>query len=226
VEQIVRGFARGCSEFGCPLVGGETAEMPGTYAPGDYDLAGFIVGVVGRSELIDGSRVRAGDVVLGLPSSGLHTNGYTLARKVLFDTLGHQVGTHLPELGGTVGEALLAPHRSYLAALEPLLDRGKIHALVHITGGGFEGNIPRVMPKGLGARIRRGAWQVPPLFRLIQQGGRVGDEEMFRTFNMGVGMIAVVAPSDLHDVEHSLERRGETSFVIGTVVPGEGVAFE
>jgi phosphoribosylformylglycinamidine cyclo-ligase len=226
VEQIVAGFARGCSEFGCPLIGGETAEMPGTYAPGDYDLAGFIVGVVEKRKALTGAAVQAGDVLVGLPSAGLHTNGYTLARKVLFDVLGHDVRTRLPELGATVGEALLAPHRSYLAALEPLLERGKIRALVHITGGGFEGNIPRVLPAGLGVRIRRGSWQVPPLFRLIQDGGSVPDDEMFRTFNMGVGMIAIVAPGDLHEVEHSLERRGESAFVMGTVVPGPGVVLE
>jgi phosphoribosylformylglycinamidine cyclo-ligase len=226
VEAIVRGFARGCAEFGCPLLGGETAEMPGTYAPGDYDLAGFIVGVVERERALTGASVRPGDTLIALPSAGLHTNGYTLARKVLFDTLGHEVSTHLPELGQTVGEALLAPHRSYLAALEPLLERRKIRALCHITGGGFAGNIPRVLPEGLGARIRRGSWQVPPLFQLIQRGGNVGEDEMLRTFNMGIGIIAVVAPEDLHDVEHSLERRGEASFVIGTVVEGAGVAFE
>jgi phosphoribosylformylglycinamidine cyclo-ligase len=225
VEAIVAGFARGCAEFSCPLIGGETAEMPGTYAPGDYDLAGFIVGVVEKSRAIPAG-VREGDVLLALPSAGLHTNGYTLARKVLFDTLGHGVETRLAELGTTVGAALLAPHRSYLAALEPLLERGKIRALAHITGGGFPGNIPRVLPPGLGARVRRGAWEVPPIFRLIQSGGGVSDEEMFRTFNMGVGMVVVVANEDLHDVEHSLERRGETSFVIGSVVSGSGVAFE
>jgi len=145
---------------------------------------------------------------------------------VLFDTMGYRVDTSLPELGATVGESLLAPHRAYLAALEPLLDRGKIRALSHITGGGFPGNIPRVLPGGLGARVRRSAWTVPPLFRLIQKGGGVSDEEMFRTFNMGIGMIVVVAPGDLHEVEHSLERRGETSYVIGSVVAGAGVAFE
>jgi phosphoribosylformylglycinamidine cyclo-ligase len=225
VEAIVAGFARGCAEFSCPLIGGETAEMPGTYAPGDYDLAGFIVGVVEKSRAIPAG-VREGDVLLALPSAGLHTNGYTLARKVLFDTLGHGVETRLAELGTTVGAALLAPHRSYLAALEPLLERGKIRALAHITGGGFPGNIPRVLPPGLGARVRLGAWEVPPIFRLIQSGGGVSDEEMFRTFNMGVGMVVVVANEDLHDVEHSLERRGETSFVIGSVVAGDGVAFE
>jgi phosphoribosylformylglycinamidine cyclo-ligase len=226
VEAIVRGFSRGCAEFGCPLIGGETAEMPGTYAADDYDLAGFIVGVVDRRRALTGDRVRAGDVLLGLPSAGLHTNGYTLARKVLLEALGHRVDTHVAELGTTVGQALLAPHRGYLAALEPLLERDKIRALCHITGGGFQGNLPRILPEGLGVRVRASAWPVPPLFRLIQRGGGVSDDEMFRTFNMGIGMVVVVAPEDLHDVEHSLERRGETSFVIGSVVAGTGVAFE
>jgi phosphoribosylformylglycinamidine cyclo-ligase len=226
VEQIVAGVVRGCTEFACPLIGGETAEMPGTYAPGDYDLAGFIVGIVDRSRALTGESVQEGDVLVGLPSSGLHTNGYTLARTVLFETMGLRVDTSLPELGGTVGEALLAPHRAYLAALEPLIERQKIRALAHITGGGFPGNIPRVLPRGLGARIHRSAWTVPPLFRLIQKGGAVSDGEMFRTFNMGIGMVVVVAPGDLHDVEHSLERRGETSFVVGSVVAGPGVTFE
>jgi len=225
VEQIVSGFSRACVEFGCPLIGGETAEMPGTYAEDDYDLAGFIVGVVEKEKALPRG-VREGDVVLGLPSAGLHTNGYSLARKVLFERLGHRVDTHLPELGGTVGEALLAPHRGYLAALEPLLERDKVRALAHITGGGFPGNIPRVLPEGLGALLRRGAWEVPPLFRLIQRGGAVPAEEMERTFNMGIGMVVVVSPGDLHEVEHSLERRGETSFVIGSVVAGSGVSWE
>jgi phosphoribosylformylglycinamidine cyclo-ligase len=170
--------------------------------------------------------VREGDVLLGLPSLGLHTNGYSLARKVLLDVLGHRVDEHLGELGTTVGAALLAPHKSYLGALEPLLARDKIRALAHITGGGFEGNIPRVLPEGLGARLRRGSWDVPQLYRLIQKGGKVSDDEMARTFNMGIGMVVVVAPGDLHDVEHSLERRSETSYVIGSVVPGSGVSWE
>jgi phosphoribosylformylglycinamidine cyclo-ligase len=199
--------------------------MPGTYAEDDYDLAGFIVGVVEKGKALPRG-VREGDVLLGLPSAGLHTNGYSLARNVLLETLGHRVDTHLPELGTTVGRALLAPHRSYLAALEPLLERDKVRALAHITGGGFPGNVPRVLPEGLGAHLRRGAWEVPPLFRLVQKGGGVVDEEMERTFNMGIGMVVVVAPGDLHEVEHSLERRGETSFVIGTVVPGSGVSWE
>jgi len=225
VEQIVKGFARACSEFSCPLIGGETAEMPGTYAPDDYDLAGFIVGVVDKEKALPRG-VSEGDVLIGLPSLGLHTNGYSLARKVLFETLGHKASTELPELGTTVGAALLAPHKSHLAALEPLLARDKIRALAHITGGGFEGNIPRVLPDGLQARIRRGSWEVPPLFRLIQAGGRVSDPEMFRTFNMGIGMAVVVAPDHLHEVEHSLARRGFKSFLIGSVARGAGVAFE
>jgi len=225
VEQIVAGFARGCAEFGCPLIGGETAEMPGTYAPDDYDLAGFIVGVVDRSKTLPRD-VREGDTLLGLPSAGLHTNGYSLARKALFEGMSLRVDTHVPELGMTVGEALLAPHRGYLAALEPLIERGKVQALAHLTGGGFPGNIPRVLPDGLGARIRLGSWEVAPIFRLIEKGGAVTRDEMFRTFNMGIGMVVVVRPEDLHEVEHSLERRGEASFVIGSVVRGSGVTIE
>ena len=226
VEQIVRGLARACTEFGCPLIGGETAEMPGTYAPGDYDLAGFIVGVVEREQAITGATVREGDAILGLPSAGLHTNGYSLARKVLFDTMGLAVYSRVAELGTTVGQALLAPHLCYLPALQPLLERGLVRALAHITGGGFQGNIPRVLPDGLAARIRRGSWEVPRLFRLIQDGGRIGDDEMFRTFNMGIGMAVVVAADGLHAVEHSLERRGFPSFLIGSVERGAGVVFE
>lgn len=226
VEAIVSGVARACAELGCPLIGGETAEMPDVYAECDYDLAGFIVGVVERQRALTGARVRAGDHLLGLPSSGLHTNGYTLARRVLFDRMGLDVHARVPELGATLAEALLAPHRSYLAALEPLLERGKLAALAHITGGGFAGNVPRVLPSGLGARIRLDSWTPPPLFRLIQRGGGVPEEEMYRTFNMGIGMVAVVAPADLHEVEHSLERRGESSVLIGSVVAGEGVRLE
>jgi phosphoribosylformylglycinamidine cyclo-ligase len=226
VEQIVSGFARGCAEFACPLIGGETAEMPGTYAPDDYDLAGFIVGIVEKDKALTGEAVREGDVLVGLPSAGLHTNGYSLARKALLEAGGLTVHTQLPELGTSVGRALLAPHRGYLAALEPLLERNKVRALAHITGGGFPGNLPRVLPAGLGARVRTAAWPVPPLFRLIRAAGQVPDEEMYRTFNMGIGMVAVVAPGDLHEVEHSLERRGETCHVIGQVERGSGVVLE
>jgi phosphoribosylformylglycinamidine cyclo-ligase len=226
VEEVVGGVAGACLELGMPLIGGETAEMPDVYEAGEYDLAGFIVGVVERQQALTGERVRAGDHLLGLLSSGLHTNGYTLARRVLFEHMGLDVQAHLPELGATLADALLAPHRSYLAALEPLLERGKVAALAHITGGGFGGNLPRVLPAGLGARIQRSSWTPPPLFRLIQQGGAVPEEEMYRTFNMGIGMVAVVSPADLHEVEHSLERRGEVSVLIGTVAEGGGVQFE
>jgi phosphoribosylformylglycinamidine cyclo-ligase len=225
VEAVVSGVARACQEFDCPLVGGETAEMPGTYVDDDYDLAGFIVGVVDRRKALPAG-VAAGDVLLGLPSAGLHTNGYSLARQALFTRAGYRPDTVLPELGGSVGAALLAPHRAYLGALEGLLERGRIHALAHITGGGFPGNIPRVLPEGLGALIRRGSWEVPALFRLIQHAGEVADDEMFRTFNMGIGMVMAVGAGDLHEVEHSLERRGEPSFLIGSVVEGSGVTFE
>ena len=226
VAAIVSGVARGCVEFGCPLIGGETAEMPGTYGGDDYDLAGFIVGIVERSRALTGADVRAGDLLLGLPSTGLHTNGYSLARKVLLEAMGLGIDSRLPELGSTVGEALLQPHRGYLAALEPLLERRKLRALVHVTGGGFPGNIPRALPAGLGARVRISSWDVPPIFRLIQQGGRIADAEMYRTFNMGIGMILVVAPEDHHDVEHSLERRGEESYLIGSVVGEPGIVLE
>ena len=225
VEAVVSGVVRGCQEFGCPLIGGETAEMPGTYAEDDYDLAGFIVGVVDRRKALPAG-VSAGDVLLGLPAAGLHTNGYSLARQALFTQAGYEAATVLPELGTSVGAALLAPHRAYLGALEGLIERGRIHALAHITGGGFPGNIPRVLPDGLGALVRRGSWEVPALFRLIQRSGEVADDEMFRTFNMGIGMVVAVAPNDLHEVEHSLERRGEPSFLIGSVVAGSGVTFE
>jgi len=225
VESIVSGFSRACEEFGCPLIGGETAEMPGTYAPDDYDLAGFIVGVVDKAKALPRG-VREGDILIGLPSTGLHTNGYSLGRKVLLEVLGHTVHTSLPALGGTVGNALLACHKGYLAAIEPLLERDLVRAMAHITGGGFSGNIPRVLPAGLGVRIRRGSWPVLPIFRLIAEGGGVSEDEMYRTFNMGLGMILVVSPGHLHDVEHSLERRGEPFHVVGSVVAGSGVSLE
>jgi len=225
VEAVVSGVAAACREHGMPLIGGETAEMPDTYDADDYDLVGFIVGVVDRQRALTGASIRAGDHLVGLPSSGLHTNGYTLARKVLFETLGHSAETVLPGLGRPLRDVLLEPHRSYLPALEPLIERGKIRSLCHITGGGFEGNLSRVLPEGLGVRLQTSAWQVPPIFRLIATGG-IESDEMYRTFNMGIGMVAIVAPEDLHEVEHSLERRGEVSFVIGSVTGEAGIAIE
>jgi phosphoribosylformylglycinamidine cyclo-ligase len=226
LAQLVEGMAAACRDEGIALLGGETAEMPGFYADDEYDAAGFMVGVVDRARILDGSSIRPGDRLVGFASAGLHTNGYSLARKVLLDHMGLRLEAQVPELGMTLGAALLAPHRGYLAALEPLLERRKIRALAHVTGGGFPGNLPRVLPEGLGARLRRGSWEVPPLFHLIQSGGGVAEEEMYRTFNMGIGMVVVVGPDDLHDVEHSLERRGEPSFLIGYVASGAGVVFE
>jgi phosphoribosylformylglycinamidine cyclo-ligase len=194
VEQIVRGFARACSEFGCPLIGGETAEMPGTYAPDDYDLAGFIVGVVEKDQALTGAGVREGDAILGLPSAGLHTNGYSLARRVLPETIWTE-----PMADGlsTFGDALLEPHRSYLDEVRMLrraLRRADfdIGALAHITGGGWAGNVPRTLPAGLGVEVETGSWPVPPIFSLIQQRGDIADDEMVDTFNVGIGMTAVV----------------------------------
>lgn len=225
VESIVSGIARACAEFSCPLIGGETAEMPGTYAEDDYDLAGFIVGAMDKAKVLPRKDVGVGDVLIGLPSLGLHTNGYSLARKVLLERMGLRVSDRPASLPGTVGEALLAPHRSYLEPLWPELQQDLVKALVHITGGGFEGNIPRVLPSGVGARVVTSAWPVLPIFQLIAEGGPVARDEMFRTFNMGIGMILVVAPGAAEQVESSLRARGETSFRIGELVAGDGVTL-
>jgi phosphoribosylformylglycinamidine cyclo-ligase len=193
VESIVSGIARACKDVGCALIGGETAEMPGTYKVGDYDLVGFIVGVVEKKDIINTGTIAAGDVILGLPSSGLHTNGYSLARKAFgIKEDAKPLRAYYPELGQTLGEALLEPHRCYYSELKPLLS--KIKGLAHITGGGFEGNIPRILPKGLAAQISKSAWQVPPIFKLIQEKGRVDEAEMYQVFNMGMGMVVICEP--------------------------------
>jgi phosphoribosylformylglycinamidine cyclo-ligase len=224
VEAIVRGIQRACTEFQCPLIGGETAEMPGTYAEDDYDLAGFIVGAVDRERALPSAGVAAGDLLMGLPSLGLHTNGYSLARRALFDGRGLDVRSQPKELlGASVGEALLAPHRSYLDILIEPVERGEIKALIHITGGGFPGNIPRVLPEGVGAEIDTSQWPVPPLFRLIESAGPIRRDEMFRTFNMGIGMIAVVDAARRAVVEQHFEERREVFHRIGRLVPGSGV---
>src|SRR5918998_439951 len=195
IVKIVEGVADGCRENNCVLLGGETAEMPGFYPEGEYDVAGFIVGVVDRERVIDGSRIAPGDVVLALPSAGLHTNGYSLARKLFFEVAGHTADTRLDELGATVGEALLAPHLSYLRPLEGLLDTGLVKALAHITGGGLLENIPRVLPSGTAVELKRDSWPVPPIFEVMQELGNVAEPEMYRTFNMGVGMVVICAPA-------------------------------
>lgn len=222
VESIVSGIARGCRDNGCALLGGETAEMPDFYAPGEYDLAGTIVGVVEEDRVLDGSAIQAGDAIIALASSGLHTNGYSLARRVVFDRMGLTVDDPFPEEEGTVGEVLLRVHRSYLTALLPQLEAGRIRGLAHITGGGLLENLPRVLPPGLDARIRRDSWHVPALFRVLQHEGGVADEEMFRTFNMGVGMVAIVASEDADGILHALHEAGEEAWLAGEILTGEG----
>ena len=227
-EQIVTGLAEACRENGCALLGGETAEMPGFYADGEYDVAGFIVGAVERARLIDGKRLAANDVLLGIPSSGLHTNGYSLARRIVFDHLGLTVDDVVPELGETVGEALLRPHRSYLALIRPLLGSGVLKGLAHITGGGITDNLPRIVPDGLAARIDRGAWRVPALFEWLGRSGQVPLDDLYRTFNMGIGLIVAVAPADADGVLAALRAGGEPgAVVIGDIVAGgAGVTYE
>jgi len=220
VAELVEGVARGCRAHGMTLVGGETAQLADLYHPGHYDLAGTIVGVVSESGALHGDRVRTGDVLLGYAASGLHTNGYTLARRIVFDDLGLGVATRVPELGVTVAEALLAVHRSYWAALSPVLDR--VHALAHITGGGIPGNLSRSLAAGCAAEVTFGAWPVPPVFTWLQDAGGVAPEEMDRVFNMGVGMIAVAAPDDVGALRQTAGAAGVETWEIGTVVPGNG----
>jgi phosphoribosylformylglycinamidine cyclo-ligase len=220
VAGVVEGLANGCRENKAVLLGGETAEMPGFYADGEYDLAGFIVGIVDREKVIDGKRIAPGDVVLGLPSVGLHTNGYSLARKILFDIAGYESDSYVEELKMTVGEALLLPHPSYLRELDGLLDSGRIKGLAHITGGGLVDNIPRILPEGTGVEIERGSWPELSLFGLMQRIGKVEDEEMFRAFNMGIGMVVICAPSDVDEIKESVSKVGTSCYEIGKVVAG------
>ena len=219
VEALVRGVAEGCRQAGCALIGGETAELPGLYAPGEYDLAGFAVGVVERERIIDGAAVKPGDVVLGLASSGLHSNGYSLARRIVFDELKLGLDATLPGTGRSVGEILLAPTRIYVRAVLPV--RARVHAMAHVTGGGITGNLPRVLPEGCRALIRRGAWTMPPVFAALQDAGGVAEAEMFRTFNMGVGYVLVVPSAQVLEVTAALSAAGETVHAIGEIVPGE-----
>ena len=215
--QVVGGVAAACRANGCALLGGETAEMPGFYEDGEYDLAGFIVGVVPRSDIIDGRSIVPGDVLIALPSSGLHTNGYSLARKIVFDVLGLRVDSRVDELGTTVGDALLQPHRSYLAPISPLLGRGWIKGMAHITGGGVTENVPRTLPAGLSFSLDRQSWVVPPIFTWLQRGGDIDDAEMFRAFNMGVGLVIVVARHVAEEVLAQLRDLGESAWIVGQV---------
>ena len=225
VAEIVSGVAAGCKEAHCALLGGETAELPDLYREGEYDLAGFAVGVAEKRDLVDGQAIKTGDVLLGLASSGLHSNGYSLARKLAFEVGGFTCADTPAELGGTVGEELLRPTRIYVSAVLPLVRAGLIRGMVHITGGGFIDNIPRVLPHGLGAEIERGSWPTPPVFGWLQELGQVAESEMYRTFNMGIGFVLVVAASDVAAVRACLAEQDEQAFVIGRVISGEGVTL-
>jgi phosphoribosylformylglycinamidine cyclo-ligase len=218
VAAVARGLARGCRQNDCALIGGETAEMPGMYAGSEYDLAGFIVGAAERSELLDGSRVRAGGVLLGLPSTGLHTNGYSLARKLLFETAGYSPETLLPEVGAKVGDILLAVHRSYLKPIRALLAKGLLCGAAHITGGGITDNTPRMLPRGLAAVIHTARWRIPPLFEVLRRIGNIPEDDFRRTFNLGVGMILAVPARTAARAEALLSQMGETPFRIGEIV--------
>ena len=222
---IVGGMAAACRENGCALLGGETAEMPGFYADGEYDLAGFIVGAANRDQLITGRGIGAGDVLIGVPSSGLHTNGYSLARRIVFEHLGLSVDSHVPTLGRTIGEALLEPHRSYLPLVRPLLDGGVIKGMAHITGGGITDNLPRVLPESAVASVDLSRWQPPSLFQWLMEQGRVPLDDMLRTFNMGVGLIIVTAADKADYVLEELGASGgRDARVIGEIVAGHGPA--
>jgi phosphoribosylformylglycinamidine cyclo-ligase len=217
-QAVISGIARGCRANGCALIGGETAEMPGLYSESEYDLAGFIVGGAERSKLLTGSGIREGDALLALPSTGLHTNGYSLARKLLFDVAGYGPKTFLPEVGATVGDALLAVHRSYLKPIRALLDAGLLRGAAHITGGGITDNTPRMLPKGLAAAIDTNSWKIPPIFEVLRRIGNVPDDDYRRTFNLGIGMILAVPARNAARAGALLSRMGEKPIRIGSVI--------
>ena len=215
IEAIVKGLSAACQEAGCALIGGETAEMPGIYAADDYDLAGFIIGAVEKENIIDGSTISAGDAILGLPSSGLHTNGYSLARKIFGETAS-VLNKHYPELGKTIGEALLEPHRSYYRMLKPVLP--VIKGMAHITGGGLIGNVPRILPEGLSAQFHSKSWSILPIFQLIQDKGKVSTQEMYRVFNMGIGMVLICSA----DKVERLTKQIPEARIIGDIINQTG----
>ena len=225
VTGVVGGVATACKENGCALLGGETAEMPEFYAKDEYDLAGFIVGIVERDRILDGSRVRAGDVLIGLGSTGMHTNGYTLARRIVFESMGLSIDDEFPGSGRSVADVLLDVHRSYLPVLSDVLEAGRVRGLAHITGGGIPGNLPRTLGSELGAVIDLASWEVPDVFRLLAEAGGIEREEMLRVFNMGVGMISMVAPGDVDGVLEGLSKGDGPAWVMGEVEAGEGVRW-
>jgi phosphoribosylformylglycinamidine cyclo-ligase len=225
VAEIVAGVAAGCQAAGCALIGGETAELPDLYSAGEYDLAGFAVGVAEKKRLIDGKTISCGDMLLGLASSGLHSNGYSLARKLVFEVGGYTCADVPAALGVAVGEELLRPTRIYVRPVLPLVKAGLVKGMAHITGGGFIDNIPRMLPPGLGVEVERGSWPVLPVFSWLQELGQVAESEMYRTFNMGIGFVLVVAASDVAAVRACLAEQDEQAFVIGRVIAGEGVTL-
>ena len=220
VADVVSGVARACKESGCALIGGETAEMAGFYPVGEYDIAGFAVGVVERERLITSARVKAGDVLLGLPSSGVHSNGYSLVRKIVFEHKGFHGDEYMEELGRTIGEELLTPTRLYPQVCLPLIRDFDLHGMVHITGGGFYENIPRALPEGMGAEVNAAAWEMPAVFRLLQEWGNVDWAEMYRTFNMGIGMVLIASEEEAARIEARLDAQHEAVFRIGRVTEG------
>lgn len=220
VADVVKGVANACKESGCALIGGETAEMAGFYAEGEYDIAGFAVGAVEKSKIITSEKVKAGDVILGLPSSGVHSNGYSLVRKIVFDVKGFKGDEYIDELGKTIGEELLTPTRLYPKSCLPLIEKFDIHGMVHVTGGGYYENIPRALPDDMGAEIDATSWPVPPIFNLLKEWGNVDWHEMYRTFNMGIGMIIIASADEAEKIKADLQARNEAVYEIGKVTQG------
>ncbi len=219
---IVKGVCDGCVQAGCALIGGETAEMPGFYEDGEYDLAGFAVGIVDKENIINGSRVSEGDVLIGIASSGIHSNGYSLVRKLFFGVNNFDINTRFDELEGTLGEELLKPTKIYVKTVQALIGKHQINGIAHITGGGFIENIPRTIPSGLKAIIKPGSWDIPPVFKLMQKLGNIEEKEMFNTFNMGIGLVLAVRKEDAKDILSTLGDWGEKAYIIGSVAKGEG----
>ncbi|HEY6307387.1 MAG TPA: phosphoribosylformylglycinamidine cyclo-ligase [Candidatus Angelobacter sp.] len=220
-EKVVEGIAEACRHNGCALIGGETAEMPGFYPQGEYDLAGFIVGIAEKSQIITGEKVQPGDLLVGLPANGLHTNGYSLARKLLFEVAGYSPETYVNDLKGKAGEELMKPHKSYWPVVRKLVAAEVVHAMAHITGGGITDNLPRVLPRGTAAIVEMGSWPSLPVFAHLQKLGNVAQDEMMRTFNMGIGMVLVVPSKKFKRVQSVIEKCGEKSYLIGRIVKGE-----
>lgn len=221
VAEVVSGLSRGCANAGMALIGGETAEMPDFYQTGEYDIAGFIVGLVDQKKIINGNSVKVGDVCIGLPSNGLHTNGYSLARKVAFDIAGHGPSDSVPELGMTIAQALMQVHRCYAPIIFPLLEKFDIHGMAHITGGGLPGNLNRILPDGCDAEIKKGTWPVLPVFEYLRRAGNLDDSDIYSAFNMGIGYVVVASAKDADSIMEHISRAGEKAYRIGSIIPGQ-----